>query len=116
MWYLSIRRDVRPRSEWTVTLEEHLRWVRERHDSGQFVISGPTTDRTLSLALFRADSLPEAQAIADSDPMVVAHCASAEVIEWEVHQILGAGAFTASTEHALQEDRAAFEAFVREGE
>jgi uncharacterized protein YciI len=100
MWYLGLRRNVQPRSEWTVSLDEHLDWMRRQHQAGSIVISGPTPDRSLGIYLIRAGSREEAERIAASDPFTAAgHCAF-ELIEWEVHQILGAGSFTAAAQLA----------------
>jgi uncharacterized protein YciI len=110
MWFLSLRRPTRPLAEAPVTLDDHLAWVRSRHESGEIVISGPTPDRMLSISVIRAGSLAEAEAIAASDPIAAAGFAEAEVIEWEVHQILGMGAFTAESEARLAADRATFHA------
>lgn len=108
MWFLSFRRDLLPRSDWTVTLDEHLAWVKERHEEGDVIISGPTPDRSISIALIRAHSLSEAEAIANGDPIAAQGFAHAEVLEWEVHQILGSGAFTAASERVLTCEKVAY--------
>lgn len=107
MWFLSFRRDVIPRSNRTVTLDEHLAWVHEGHEAGDIIISGLTPDRSMSIALIRAHSLPEAGAIANADPIAAKGCAHAEVLEWEVHQILGSGVFTAASEWVLPIEKVA---------
>jgi uncharacterized protein YciI len=96
MWYFVRRRGVKPRSEWTVTLDEHLVWMKRQHDTGKIVMSGPTPDRQYGQYLVRADNREEAEAIAASDPFTVAGCTTYEIIEWEVHQIMGVGPFTAA--------------------
>ncbi len=96
MWYLVQRRAVKPREEWTVTLDEHLVWMKAQHDAGRIVLSGPTPDRKLGMYLVRANSREEAERIAASDPYKAAGCCTFDIIEWEIHQILGIGPFTAA--------------------
>ena len=96
MWYLILRRPLRPREEWTVTLDQHLVWMKAQHDKGAILFSGPTPDRKLGIYVIRASSRGEAEKIASSDPYTEAGFCGFDVIEWEVHQILGNGPFTAA--------------------
>ena len=95
MWYLVLRKPVKPREQWTVTLDQHLVWMKSQHDSGTVLISGPTRDRKLGIYVIHAASREEAERIASTDPYTEAGFCGFEVLEWEVHQILGAGPFTA---------------------
>jgi uncharacterized protein YciI len=96
MWYLVLRRPVKPREEWTVTLDQHLVWMKHQHESGKILFSGPTTDRKYGVYVIRAGSKDEADKIAASDPYTVAGFTAFELLEWEVHQIMGVGPFTAA--------------------
>jgi uncharacterized protein YciI len=96
MWFLTQRRPVKPREEWTVSLDEHLVWMKQQHEAGRIVISGPTPDRKLGMYLIRAASRDEAERIAGSDPYTAAGFTTFDLIEWEIHQIMGAGPFTAA--------------------
>jgi len=96
MWYLVLRRPVKPREEWTVTLDQHLVWMKQQHDSGRIIFSGPTTDRKYGVYVIRAGSKSEAEQIAGSDPYTAAGLTAFEILEWEVHQIMGVGPFTAA--------------------
>ncbi len=96
MWYLVLRQATKPRTEWTVTLDQHLVWMKRQHDTGKILFSGPTTDRKYGIYVIRADSKDEAARIAASDPYTAAGFCSFELLEWEVHQIMGAGNFTAA--------------------
>jgi uncharacterized protein YciI len=95
MWYLVLRQATKPRSEWTVSLDQHLNWMKQQHDAGKILFSGPTTDRKYGIYVIRADSKDEASRIAASDPYTAAGFCSFELLEWEVHQIMGVGNFTA---------------------
>jgi uncharacterized protein YciI len=94
-YFLCMRYPLRPRSEWEVTLQEHLDWMRDRHADGSVVMSGPSRDRSVSLYLIRAEDLDAAGLIAAADPFTAGGECRFELIEWEVHQILGIGDFTA---------------------
>jgi uncharacterized protein YciI len=104
MFYLALRRNLQPRGEWTVSLDEHLAWMKRQHDAGAILLSGPSPDRSLGIYLIRAASLADAKDVAASDPFTAAgHCA-ADVIQWEIHQILGVGGFTAAAQRVLTAD------------
>lgn len=94
MWYLVQRRDVKPRAEWTVSLDDHLVWMKAQHEAGRIILSGPTADRRFGMYVIRAGSRAEADAIAAGDPYTAAGYCAFEIFEWEVHQVLGIGAFT----------------------
>jgi uncharacterized protein YciI len=96
MWFLALRRSIQPREEWTVGIDEHLAWMKQQHDAGAIFMSGPSGDRSMGIYLIRAPSRDAAEAIAASDPFTVAGHCTVEVIEWEVHQILGIGPFSAA--------------------
>ena len=95
MWYLIHRRSVKPREEWTVTLEQHLIWMKEQHEAGRILFSGPTPDRKLGIYVIRAGSREEAECIAGSDPYTATGFCTFDLFEWDVHQIMGAGPFDA---------------------
>ncbi|MCY4442068.1 MAG: YciI family protein [Deltaproteobacteria bacterium] len=94
MWFIGLRSAVKPREEWNVTLDEHLAWMKRQHEAGKIVMSGPTPDRKLGIYLIRADSREEAEGIAGSDPYTAAGFCTFELIEWELHQVMGAGPFS----------------------
>jgi len=96
MWYLVLRRPTKPRDQWTVTLDQHLVWMKQQHQAGKILFSGPTTDRKYGVYVIRADSKQEAEQIAASDPYTAAGFCAFELLEWEVHQIMGVGPFTSA--------------------
>jgi uncharacterized protein YciI len=96
MWYLVLRQAIKPRQEWTVSLDQHLVWMKQQHETGKILFSGPTTDRKYGVYVIRAASKDEAEKIAASDPYTAAGFCAFDLLEWEVHQILGAGSFSAS--------------------
>lgn len=96
MWYLCLRQALKPRDQWTVTLDQHLTWIKQQHEAGKILFSGPTTDRKYGIYVIRAGSKDEAQKVAAGDPYTAAGFTSFELLEWDVHQIMGAGNFTAA--------------------
>lgn len=100
MWYLILRRPVKPREGWTVSLNQHLAWMKQQHEAGKILFSGPTADRKFGIYVIRAESKEEAEEIAASDPYTAAGFCAFELLEWEVHQIMGAGRFTAEQSQA----------------
>ena len=102
-WYLAIRRMNTPPRPSPDILREHLSWLRAQHDSGTIVMSGPTADRALGLYVMRASSRDEAAVSASSDPLARDDLGSVEVIEWDVHQIAGAGPFTLEALEAMEQ-------------
>lgn len=99
MWYLVLRRPVKPRGEWTVSLDQHLVWMKQQHDAGKVLFSGPTADRKYGVYVIRAGSKEEADKIAAGDPYTAAGCCAYDLLEWEVHQIMGVGPFAAAEMH-----------------
>lgn len=99
MYFLCLRHPLRPRSEWDVTLQDHLDWMRDRHADGSVILSGPSADRSVSLYLIRADSVGAAEGIAAADPFTAGGECRFDLIEWEIHQMLGIGSFEAPSDH-----------------
>ncbi|MGW7003863.1 YciI family protein [Streptomyces sp. NPDC054933] len=92
IWYLVIRRGKRPTGPQRM-LVEHLDWMRDQHEQGTVLISGPSSDPTMGLYVVRARSRSVAEAIAQGDPLARDGQATIEIIEWHVHQMLGIGPF-----------------------
>jgi len=70
--------------------------MKQQHECGKILISGPTTDRKYGVYVIRAASKDEADKIAASDPYTAAGFSAFELLEWEVHQIMGCRPFTAA--------------------
>jgi uncharacterized protein YciI len=94
VFYITLRRQIVPREQRKVPLDTHLVWMKQQHDEGKILLSGPSPDRTLGIYLIKAGSREEAERIASGDPYTAAGETTFELIEWEVHQIFGTGPFT----------------------
>jgi uncharacterized protein YciI len=92
-WFLVIRRMTRPASDWRDRLGDHLAWLRAQHERGIILISGPSADLALGIYVMRAPSHQEAADIAADDPLAADGLATVDVIDWQVHQVLGIGPF-----------------------
>ena len=101
MWYLVIRRDAQPRPAWTITLDEHLAWMKLQHECGAILFSGPTADVRTGIYVIRAPDVEQARAIAGDDPFTRAGHCTYELFEWDVRQVLGTGPFTVAELDAL---------------
>jgi uncharacterized protein YciI len=97
MWFICLRRSIVEREKWTTPVDDHLSWMKQQHEAGKIVFSGPGQGEdgtAYGIYLIRCGSKQEAQQIAAGDPFTVnGHCAF-DLIQWDVHQILGAGGFT----------------------
>jgi uncharacterized protein YciI len=94
MWFFCKRANLKPPGQRSSTLDEHLAWMKEQHEAGRVLFSGPTVDRQYGIYVVRAASRQAAERIAASDPFTAAGMSTFELFEWEVHQILGVGPFT----------------------
>jgi uncharacterized protein YciI len=80
--------------------------MRRQHGAGSVLFSGPTADRSVGIYVIRAPSLHEARRVADSDPFHANAVRGYEMLEWDVHQVLGAGAFSSEGIAALAKETA----------
>jgi uncharacterized protein YciI len=97
VWFICLRRSIVERDQWTTPVDDHLSWMKQQHEAGNIIFSGPghgPDGTAYGIYLIRAASRSDAETIAAGDPFTAnGHCAF-DLIEWEVHQILGAGGFT----------------------
>ena len=92
-WYLVIRRMQETPDGWKDLVEDHLTWMRSLHEDGSVIMSGPSTDLRLGIYVMRAQDASKARAVALRDPLLRSGGASVEIIEWQLHQVLGVGVF-----------------------
>ena len=79
-----------------MTLDTHLAWMKEQHDKGNILLSGPNGDRTLGIYLIKAEDRNQAERIAAGDPYTAAGHTTFDLIDWEIHQAFGIGNFSAA--------------------
>ncbi len=59
MWFICLRRSIVPREQWTVTVDEHLAWIRTQHESGAILFSGPGRLNDTSYGIYSSMPLPK---------------------------------------------------------
>jgi uncharacterized protein YciI len=96
MWFFCKRANLKPPGQRNATLDEHLVWMKQQHESGKIILSGPSPDLQLGMYLIRAGSREEAEEIAASDPYTAKGDSSYELLQWNIRQIMGVGPFTAA--------------------
>ena len=98
MWFVCLRRALKPREQWQATVDGHLDWMRRQHEAGSILLSGPGLFKgeRYGVYLIRTGSREEAERVAAADPFTAAGDCAYDLIEWEIHQIMGAGPFSAS--------------------
>ena len=94
MWYLVLSKRVSGMTAVREKTAAHFIWMKKRHAKGEVIISGPTPDRKMGIYVIRADSVEAAVTIADSDPFHQSGLREYQILEWEVHQMLGIGPFS----------------------
>jgi uncharacterized protein YciI len=90
------------RDQWTTSLDTHLAWMEDQHKNGTILLSGPTPDRSLGIYLIKAESRADGERIAASDPYTAAGHTTFDLIEWDIHQAFGIGAFSAAVIRAAR--------------
>ncbi len=92
-FYLVLRHHGAPPKADPARVADHLAWMRDQHERGTVLISGPSSDGMTGIYVVRAASRPDAEALAATDPLALTAQTRIEVIDWQVHQILGIGSF-----------------------
>lgn len=91
-FYLVLRHHAAPIDDHACGIE-HLAWMRAQHERGTVLISGPSSDGAADIYVLRAPSRDDAATLATSDPLAQDDRVRVEIMEWNVHQILGIGSF-----------------------
>jgi hypothetical protein len=64
------------------TRPAHLEYLDKLYKEGKVVMAGPFTDKKGGMVIYRADSLEEAKALAEADPVVASGARTLELREW----------------------------------
>jgi uncharacterized protein YciI len=93
MWYVVMSKSIGPREAIRGREHENLGWMKENHNAGRVLFSGPTSEG-VGIWVLRADSKEEASKLAQGHPWVAAGLRDvSEIYEWNVQQALGIGRF-----------------------
>lgn len=91
-FYLVLRQHAAPIDD-HASVVERLTWMRAQHERATVLISGPSSDGMTGIYVLRVASREEASGLAASDPLARDDRVRIEIIEWDVHQLLGIGSF-----------------------
>ncbi len=93
MWYVVMSKSIGPREAIRGREMENLDWMKQHHNAGDVLFSGPTTEG-VGIWVVRADSRDEAEKLVQGHPWVAAGLRDvSEMYEWNVQQALGIGRF-----------------------
>lgn len=102
MWYLTLHRWTGDRERAIAqALPAHLDWMREQQLAGRVLIAGPSPDRGLGIIVIGHMSREAVEDLLTDEPLIAGGFRNYEVIEWEVHQLLGIGGFDLPTITAM---------------
>jgi uncharacterized protein YciI len=102
MFFFVISRDRVSPKEIADGLDAHFAWLKDQHESGALLLSGPARQRGYGMLLFRAASREELDRIIATDPNIVSGMRTSEVHDWEVHHAFGIGPFSKAQTAALR--------------
>lgn len=93
MWYVVISKSIAPREAIRGRESENLAWMKENHEAGNVLFSGPTTEG-VGIWILRAADRDAATALVQTHPWVKDGLRDVtEMYEWNVQQALGIGRF-----------------------
>ena len=81
-WFVKIERGIVDKVRFDQFIPAHKIYVQSLIDRGQCATTGYWGDYGGGMLLFQAESLSEAMAIAEADPLIFNHCVDYEVHEW----------------------------------
>ena len=106
MWYLVVSKSDQPREQVQPYANEHTAWIKDGHNSGTVIFSGPAGEGNVGIWVLRANSMDAAKQLADSHPYHKRGLRSYEIYQWTIHQFMGEGAFGRDAISALINERA----------
>jgi uncharacterized protein YciI len=65
--------------------------MKNQHEAGKIVLSGPSPDHSLGMYLIRAGSREEGESIAASDPFTAEGDCDYTLFDWHINEIMGVG-------------------------
>ena len=93
MWYVVMSKSIGPREAIRGRENENLAWMKEHHDKGDVLFSGPT-NQGVGIWVLRGESKEAVEALIQTHPWVSSGLRDvSEIYEWNVQQALGIGRF-----------------------
>ena len=92
-WYVVMSKSTASRDAIRGRENENLAWMKEQHDAGRVLFSGPTTEG-VGIWVLRGSSKDEVTAVLQTHPWVKDGLRDvSQIYEWNVVQALGVGRF-----------------------
>ena len=92
-WYVVMSKSTAPREAIRGRENENLAWMKEQHEAGRCLFTGPTTEG-VGIWVFRGASKDEVATLLQTHPWVKDGMRDvSEIYEWNVQQALGIGRF-----------------------
>lgn len=92
-WYVVMSKSTAPREAIRGRENENLAWMKEQHEAGRCLFTGPTTEG-VGIWVFRGSSKDEVAELLQTHPWVKDGMRDvSEIYEWNVQQALGIGRF-----------------------
>jgi uncharacterized protein YciI len=92
-WYVVMSKSTASRDAIRGRESENLGWMKEQHESGRVLFSGPTTEG-VGIWVLRGSSKDEVSAVLQTHPWVKDGLRDvSQIYEWNVVQALGVGRF-----------------------
>jgi uncharacterized protein YciI len=93
MWYVVMSKSIGSREAIRGLEHENLNWMKEHHEAGDVLFSGPTSEG-VGIWVLRAPNREAVQALVAEHPWVKRGLRDvSEIYEWNVQQALGIGRF-----------------------
>ncbi len=83
-WFVKIEVGIVDKATFDQYVPAHKAFVQALIDRGHQASTGYWERRGGGMLLFTADSMEEAQAIVRQDPLIVNHCVTYELYEWNI--------------------------------
>ena len=81
-WFVKIERGIVDKPRFDQFVGAHVAYVKDLIEKGHRARSGYWAERGGGMLIFQAESMVEAQAIVEADPLIANNCVAYELHEW----------------------------------
>ena len=90
MFYIVLRRNLRPRADWPADLlKAHLAWADREYKAKTLILSGPADNKSGGIYLIKADDLTAAKLVAERDPIIGGGYCTYDIHDWDIQRGVG---------------------------
>jgi len=83
-WFVKIEKGIVDKPTFDQYVPAHVAYVKDLKAKGHEAKTGYWSEYGGGMLLFKADSLDQARAIVDADPLIKNHCVDYELYEWRL--------------------------------